>query len=502
MTDTVDITPSIRRSAATSIAVASSVPSDATAVGLLISLEGELPGVLGVDRATLAALGFAGKVGQAYALPAASGTVRVVVGVGDSAKLDASVLRDAAAAFARAAGQHSRLALLVPTIPSLGADVVGQVVVEGVILARYRFDALRADKGTSLDAFTLVVGADRAADARTGIARGRLFADAQSLARDLASAPAVYLTAPRMAEVATQVAAASGLEVEVFDRAALKELGCGGLLGVNAGSAEEPRMIRLTYRPSAAESGSHLGLVGKGIMYDSGGVSIKPSNASHSQMKNDMSGAGAILAAMSTLAALDCPNTVTGWLMCTDNMLQGSAMKLGDVLTMRGGMTVEVINTDAEGRLVMADGLVLAAELGVDAIVDIATLTGACLAALGPKLAGVFGNDQALVDQVSAAGRATDELVWQLPLDRRYRPILDSQIADIKNWEEGFPGATTAALFLEEFVAGKPWVHIDIAGTAQNAAAESWRPAGVTGFGARLLIEFALDFSPTVSVAG
>ena len=298
-----------------------------------------------------------------------------------------------------------------------------------------------------------------------------------------------------MADVAIAVAAASGLEIEVFDEDALAALGCGGLLGVNAGSDEPPRMVKLTYRPAASAPGGHLAMVGKGVMYDSGGISLKPTDAMHAAMKMDMSGAAAVLSSMSTLAALDCPTTVTGYLMCTDNMPSGSAMKLGDVLTIHGGTTVEIHNTDAEGRLLLADGLALATEEEPDAIVDIATLTGACLVALGPAMAGVLGNDQPWVEQVAAASSATDEPVWQLPLEtKRYRKLLDSDVADVKNVGGPYGGAITAAVFLSEFVGDVPWAHLDIAGPMKVDADESWRSKGATGFGTRLLVDLAMNF--------
>jgi leucyl aminopeptidase len=253
-------------------------------------------------------------------------------------------------------------------------------------------------------------------------------------------------------------------------------------------------MIKLTYRPHGEASG-RLALVGKGIMYDSGGIALKPGDEVHAQMKNDMSGAAAILAAMAELGDLGCTAQVTGWLMCTDNMPSGTALALGDVITMRGGTTVEVINTDAEGRLVMADALVLATEEQHDAIVDIATLTGACMRALGTQIAGVIGNNQGLVDQIRAAAEATDEPVWQLPLAARYRKELDSTVADLKNLGGANAGAITAALFLAEFVGEVPWAHIDIAGTAQSGGDAGWQTAGCTGFGARLLAELAVRFS-------
>jgi leucyl aminopeptidase len=253
-------------------------------------------------------------------------------------------------------------------------------------------------------------------------------------------------------------------------------------------------MIKLTYQPANAKG--HLGLVGKGLTYDSGGISLKPSNPVHATMTNDMSGGGAVVAAMSALRDLGCQSKVTGWVMCTDNLPDGSAMALGDVLTIYGGKTVEVMNTDAEGRLIMADALVLATEENVDAIVDIATLTGACLMALGPLTAGLFGNDDDLINQMEEAARATDERVWELPLDTRYRSWLDSDTADIKNLGGESAGAIIGALFLEEFVGDTPWAHLDIAGTAQVNADDSWRAQGSSGYGARLLAELAANFVP------
>jgi leucyl aminopeptidase len=231
-------------------------------------------------------------------------------------------------------------------------------------------------------------------------------------------------------------------------------------------------------------------------MYDSGGLSLKPSDGMHALMKMDMSGAAAVLASMSALKALRCRSAVTGYLMCTDNMPSGSALKLGDVLTFRNGKTAEIFNTDAEGRLVLADGLSLGVEAKPDAIVDIATLTGAVLAALGQKMAGVFGNDQGLVDRVKAAGASADEAIWQLPLERGYRKLLDSNVADMKNVGGPYGGAILAALFLSEFVGDTPWAHLDIAGTMNSDADDGWLSKGATGFGTRLLIQLALDFAP------
>jgi leucyl aminopeptidase len=234
--------------------------------------------------------------------------------------------------------------------------------------------------------------------------------------------------------------------------------------------------------------------VGKGVMFDSGGLSLKPSDGMLG-MKMDMSGAAAVLATMGSLKALKCKAKVTGYLMCTDNMPSGSALKLGDVLTFRNGKTAEIQNTDAEGRLVLADGLSLAVEDKADAIVDIATLTGACMVALGAKVAGVVGNNQKFVDAVRDAAATSDEPIWQLPLEKSYRRLLDSNVADMRNIGGPYGGAITAALFLNEFVADVPWAHLDIAGPMSVDGDDGWLSRGATGFGTRLLIELATAFT-------
>jgi leucyl aminopeptidase len=497
----VDLTPSLDDASATTISVSPTLPAAATVLAVPVATTGAIPGRLGLDRSALAGAGFEGKAGQVLLLPRADGPILVAVGLGEPAQLDLAGLRDAAAAFARATATHQQLAVDLSNTGTLPPDLGARSVVEGVLLARYRYDPFHTRPSTvRLAELTLIAGADRADSVRAGADQGRLLAAACMLTRDLGNAPPSYLTAERMAEAARQVAATHNLEIEVFERAALLELGCGGLLGVNAGSAHEPRMIKLTYRPASSPAG-RLSLVGKGIMYDAGGINLKPGDAMHALMKHDMAGAGAVLGAMSAMSALRCPTTVTGYLMCTDNMPSGSAMKMGDVLRIHGGRTVEVQNTDAEGRLVMADALVLTTERDQpDAIVDIATLTGAAMRALGTRLAAVMGNNQDLIDQVAAAAERTDERVWQLPLERRYRSGLNSEVADLKNMsDDPNAGAITAALFLDEFVGGRPWAHLDIAGTMSVGADDSWRSTGATGYGARLLLDLALAFAPPTS---
>jgi leucyl aminopeptidase len=488
--DEYDAVPSAR--SRPTVEVKTKVPGSPV-TGYLVFERSDAPDAAGVDARALEMAGFEGKVAQTIVLPETDSTIVVLVGVGPEGEVDAGRLRDAAAGFARATQSQADLTLVVGGTGDVAGDDAAQAIVEGVLLARYRYDALKSKPSvTPVTELTLVVDG-RTAAVKRGAARGLLTAEATNMARDLANGPPALLTATAMAEAAVALGEERGLEVEVYDLEQLIDLGCGGLLGVNAGSAEEPRMVKLTYAPSRPKG--HLTLVGKGIMYDAGGLALNPADEVHATMKNDMSGAGAILAAMLQLESLGCKTAVTGYLMCTDNRPSGTSIAMGDVLTVYGGKTVEVKNTDAEGRLVMADALVLATEEKTDAIVDIATLTGAAMRALGTQIAAVIGNDAEVVSQIESSASATGESVWELPLERRYRGELDSDMADIKNLGGANAGAITAALFLEEFVAGIPWAHIDIAGTAQNDRDTSWRPPGCTGFGARLLIDLAMNFN-------
>ena len=467
-------------------------PTGMNAIGIPVTSEGALPKEVLLSRKTLESLGFTGKVGQTYVVPAEKGAVSVLIGIGELAKLDTASLRKAAAAFARAAANFASVSTTLANIGRLDRKIAAQVVVEGMSLATHRYTDLKTvDKKAPKLATVSLVGSGAATT--SGAKRGQVIANATNMARDFANMPPAYLTATIFANKAVEIAGESGLKVEVFNKDQLLAMGCGGIVGVNRGSVEPPRMVRLTYKPTGAKGKPHLVLVGKGVMYDSGGISLKPSDSSHAMMKGDMSGAAAVLATMSTLKALGCTNQVTGYLMCTDNLPSGSAMAMGEVLTMRNGKTVEIHNTDAEGRLVLADGLSLATEQKPDAIVDIATLTGACQRALGNGMAGVMGNNQKWIDQLTAAAERTSDKLWQLPLEREYRPALDSYVADMKN-VGGEAGAITAALFLEEFVGDTTWAHIDIAGPMWTDSDNGWLQKGMTGYGTRLLIDAALNF--------
>jgi leucyl aminopeptidase len=480
---------------AVNVVAVRTVPRTADAIGLAVGPSGPVPRQLGLNRAALEAHGFTGKVGATLVLPNGGGATLVAVGVDD--KPTAATLRDAAAAFTRAAGKRAHVATNLAAVDGVDAASAARAVTEGVLLADYRYLGQKSDKSAAskLEALSLVVGQSDERAATRGISQGVVTSDAANLARELANTPANLLTASVFAARAVELAGERGLAAEVFDRDQLATLGCGGMLGVNAGSVEPPRMVKLTYMPRTPKA--HVALVGKGVMYDSGGLSLKPTNPMSAIMKMDMSGAAAVLATMGSLKALGCRNKVTAFLMCTDNMPSGSALKLGDVLTFRNGKTAEIHNTDAEGRLILADGLALAAEEQPDAIVDIATLTGAAMAALGPDFAAVIGSNADVVRQVEESAAAADEPVWELPLAAdKYRKLLDSVVADMKNVGGPYAGATTAAIFLSEFVGDVPWAHIDIAGPMNVDSDAGWKSKGATGFGTRLLIDFATSFTP------
>ena len=484
--------------------------SAAKATGIAVASDGAVAKEVGMTRDQLAALGFEGKLGQTLALPNSPKQLTIVVGIGEAAKANADVMRNAAAALARASAKVASLSTALATAGRGDRSAIAQAVTEGLILATHRYDALKNDKKATskLTSVTLVAPGATNAATTNGAKRGETIADAVCLARDLANMPPAHLTAKMFAERALKIGAEAGVKVEVFNKDQLLAMGCGGIIGVNRGSVNPPRMVKISYRPSASRGvakssakktatkikAPHLILVGKGVMYDSGGISLKPSDAGHAMMKADMSGAAAVLATMSTLKALGCKNQVTAYMMCTDNLPSGSAMAMGDVLTMRNGKTVEIHNTDAEGRLVLADGLSLAAEQKPDAIVDIATLTGACARALGPQMSGVMGNNQRFVDQVVNAAKSTDEQIWQLPLERKYRPMLDSYCADMRNIGGSEAGAITAALFLDEFTSGTPWAHLDIAGPMWADGDSGWLQRGATAYGTRLLVNLAENF--------
>ncbi|KAA0233627.1 MAG: putative cytosol aminopeptidase [Acidimicrobiales bacterium] len=470
------------------------VPPDAEAVGIPVAADALGSSDSPLDRSFLEKRGFKAKAGEVMACPGAEGGFFVAVGVGEAGNVDPAVLRRAAAGFARVARREQVVALcLLDALPE-GADKArgAQAVAEGVALGAYEFDEYKSESEPSAISTVAVVGTG-GKRIKAALDRGAAVADGVAFARDLANEPGGSLTPRRLAEAATDMAKRVGLAFEVLDEKRIRAEKLGALLGVNRGSAEPARFVKLVFEPPSARSS--LALVGKGITFDAGGLSIKTAEQM-SAMKGDMSGAATVMGAMSVLPAIGARTEVTAYLPMTDNMLGGDAMRPGDVLTARNGKTIEVLNTDAEGRLILADALALASEDRPDAIVDVATLTGACAVALGTRIAGLMGNGTGLVEQVEAAAGRAGERVWRLPLPEDYRRQLDSNVADLKNVGTRHGGALTAALFLREFVAeGIPWAHLDIAGPAFADAVDGENPKGATGFGVRTLIELVASFT-------
>ncbi len=365
-------------------------------------------------------------------------------------------------------------------------------VAEGARLGAYRYDRYRSNPGVSK--VTVVVPGSVSRELRTAVTRANALADGVLLARDLVNTPPNDLGPADFAGIAKERAADVDVAVKIWDDKALRRGGFGGLTAVGQGSVRGPRLVRLTYQPPLAQR--HVALVGKGITFDSGGLSLKPAK-SMEWMKSDMGGAAAVLATVLVAARLALPVKVTGWLALAENMPSGTAQRPGDVITIKGGTTVEVLNTDAEGRLVLADALVEAAGANPDLIIDIATLTGAQLVALGARVAGAMGNDDDQRDAIVAAADAAGESMWPMPMPAELRPSLDSAIADLANIGDRNGGMLTAALFLAEFVPpGTPWTHLDIAGPAFNEGdTHDYTPKGATGFGVRTLVQVLQDLA-------
>ena len=421
-----------------------------------------------------------------------------VVGVGEGQAAD---WRSAGAATARRAGSLERLAL----VADADADRLAAFV-EGLTLASYRLpsplpdsddgsrDPARSNGGLG----AVVIRSERSGEPAVAesIRRARVVAEAVWLARDLINMPSLVKTPRWLADQAVHVGTAAGLSVTVLGPDELAAQGFGALVAVGEGSARPPCLVVLSYtgpEPQDGRGPGHRVLVGKGITFDSGGLSLKPAG-SMTTMKTDMSGAAAVLATMAALPALGVPGRVTGLLCLAENMIGGSALRPGDVITCWGGTTVEVLNTDAEGRLVLADGLAYAAgTLDPDVIIDLATLTGAISIALGRRTAGLFASDDTLARELSAAAEAAGERVWRLPLVEEYRPAIDSPVADLMNTGSSMDvsgGSITAALFLREFTGGRPWAHLDIAGTARSDSDDGEINRGGTGWGVRTLLAY------------
>jgi leucyl aminopeptidase len=422
------------------------------------------------------------------------------VGLGPRREVTAEQLRRAATIGGLVARQRrfSSIAILARSSPAVPDSRAVQALTEGAVLANYEGTSYKTSDEPMpwLDRVEI-----RVAGTADGVAveRGRVLAECTNVARALSNEPGNVLTPREFAERAAKLARNADLKVEVLDEKKIAQLKMGLLMGVARGSNEPPRLVVLRYEPKRAAHKAVLGLVGKGITFDTGGISIKPAD-NMDKMKDDMSGGAAVLCAMLAVAKLRAPVRCIGIIPTTENMPGGRAMKPGDILTSAEGKTVEVLNTDAEGRLILGDAMWYARKLGVTHLVDIATLTGACVVALGKTTSGLFGRPAAWVEQVRRASERAGDRSWPMPLFDDYKELLRSEIADFTNTGGRPGGAISAAVFLKEFAGDLPWVHMDIAGTAWAEEAKPYQPKGATGVGVRTLAELALDADSWVKV--
>jgi len=421
----------------------------------------------------------------------------VVAGLGKEKELTQSRIRGVSAEACRSLRRVAakRVATIAhgAGLGGIDAEKSAQAVTEGAILGLYTFRRHQTKEPEQKEIEELLIverDKEKLAELEHGCATGRIMAEATNLARDMANEPANYMTPTDMAEVAQKVAQDYGLECHVLEQEDMEGLGMGALLGVARGSRQPPKLIVLSYK-GGDPSKSPLGIIGKGITFDSGGISIKPSEGM-GDMKGDMAGGAAVIAAMRAIGGLKPKINVTALVPATENLPDGAAVKPGDILRAMNGKAIEIVNTDAEGRLILADALCYARKLELSPLVDVATLTGACHIALGDLCTGAFGNNQELVDRVIRAGEEAGERIWQMPMYEEYKELNKSDVADIKNTGGRWGGAITGAQFLAEFADETPWVHLDIAGTSRAEKDRTFLVKGATGVAVRTLVNLAL----------
>jgi leucyl aminopeptidase len=422
----------------------------------------------------------------------------LVAGLGKKDDLNPNVIRSVVAEACRylRRTQVKEIATIVHGAGDKGIDSekAAQAITEGAMLGLYTFRKHKSkkDENTQIERVVIVSSDNKSLPAlKKGCEKGRILSEATILARDLDNEPGNYMTPTDLANVAKKVAKDFGLECTVFEKKDIEKMGMGGLLGVASGSVQPPKLIVLKYQGDK-RSKRTIGLVGKGLTFDSGGISIKPSEGM-GDMKGDMAGGASVISAMRAIAELKPKVNVTVIVPATENMPSGSACKPGDVLKASNGKTIEVVNTDAEGRLILADALSYARKLGLSPVIDIATLTGACHVALGDHYSGGFTNNQKLIEKVIKAGEEAGERVWQMPMHDDYKESNKSDIADVKNSGGRYGGAITAAQFLHEFIEDTPWVHIDIAGTSTTDKDKGAVVKGETGVIVRTLVNFVME---------
>ena len=487
----------------------SQVEADAIVVNLFEGVESTSGATAAVDKAldgVISALISRGEIKGKF------GEVSIVHTLGESRKLAANMVaiaglgkpeefevdkvRGVAGEFCRALRKLNcrKIATILHGAGAGGIDPEDSAgaIAEGAVLGLYNFTKYKKPEYKDISDMLIVTMEEETVPIlETAIAGAKVVAEATNMARDMANEPANYMTPSRMAEVAKGIARDYGLECRVLEREEMEAMGMGALLGVARGSAQPSKLITLSYKGDAG-SDKTLGFLGKGITFDSGGISIKPSEAM-GEMKTDMAGAAAVMAALAAIAQMRPRINVTAVIPASENLPSGTALKPGDVLEAMNGKTIEVISTDAEGRLVLADALCYARQLGLSPLIDLATLTGACRIALGTRYAGLFANDQDLADKVLRAAETKGERMWRMPMPQEYKEQIKSEIGTIKNTGDRAGGAITAALFLAEFVDDTAWTHIDIAGPASSTKESGYVLKGATGFGVRTLVELALS---------
>ncbi|HLG95283.1 MAG TPA: leucyl aminopeptidase [Bryobacteraceae bacterium] len=414
----------------------------------------------------------------------------VLAGGGKREQFDASTLRKICGAALRSLKSKGARNIVLALDERHRSEAFAAAAVEGALLAdleadRYKTDPKKTEK--QVERFAVLGGSE------SGINYGRTLAESQNFSRNLSNEPANVLTPMRMAERAREMASEQGLECEVLDQDRMRQLGMGALLGVAQGSAEPPALIIVRYKPASPATKDHLGLVGKGVTFDTGGISIKPSDGME-KMRYDMAGGAAVLGAMRAIAQLKPAIPVTALVPAVENMPGSRAQRPGDIVTTLAGKTVEVLNTDAEGRLILIDSLAYAQRLGCTHLVDTATLTGAISVALGSINAGAFSNNEVFLNKLLSAAKAEGEKIWPLPMDDEYKEQLKSAFADLQNIGGRPAGAITAAMFLRDFVGETPWVHLDIAGTAWLDDARPYMAKGASGIGVRTFVKLALSW--------
>jgi len=439
-----------------------------------------------------------GEVGIIHTLGKLPTGIVAVAGLGKRQDFTLDKVRGVAGEFCRSLRKLNchRIATILhgAGIGGIATEASVEAIVEGSLLGLYSFTRYKKSEYEDIREILIVEREESKLPAlERGVHKGKIMAEATALARDMVNEPANCMTPSRMSVIAKEIANEHNLEFNVLDSNDMEAMGMGALLGVAKGSSQAPKLITLSYKGDVSSKNA-IGFIGKGVTFDSGGISIKPSEGM-GEMKDDMAGGAAVMAALSAIAQLKLKINVAGIIPATENLPSGSALKPGDVLKAMSGKTIEVISTDAEGRLILADALSYAVKQAFSPLVDVATLTGACRVALGTGYSGVFGNDQELVDKVLKAGSEAGEKLWQMPMPEEYKEQNKSEIADIKNTGDKYGGAITAALFLAEFVDNTPWVHLDIAGTASSSKESGYVVKGATGVGVRTLVELALSLA-------